>query len=751
MADSFNVNVKDVDTGAGFLNSSRGATPIEPVAAVKASNPIADAVSGLGDLFKQTVSAADQTIKLNITDELRRQTNQIFNEVGVGEVGVANSGPDTPPKALIGAFDNLQRVKDAMDSGAISKTNFDGRLVSVAQQLRYQYQGHQEFIDQKMHEITGVRPQHQVFMDLMDESNKRVSAQQKQDTQRLAALQHYGPDLDPNKMKTPEDIRRNYPTVESMAVEAMPKLIARNDIKAKDAVLEHTLKVKSADQTLTKDNLTESTWGRFNMVQAATMQSLGGLDGVNKFIDQYTANPKPELLNTFLSSYTAMHSKSLNEMSDYVRNKVAEAKLPASAFSEIMAPVESYMKMQRDAIEKGDLSVVKLMATRNEAMKQGGQAAVYGNKDLAALSALQSVAGPEVVKFILAGSPKFQSSIMGDKLYTDVVNFMSNKRNAIIDTTDPVNKLTPEARLTALNTYQELIKSPTNSPDFKAKAVNVLYAPKNVGLMAAVSESDRKALWTKMTDPALVSEMKKGSGMNYQVYSEWVQNEFRDQFTREMTTLLNSQQGRGAGAIVYNEATNRFVVTPMEGYAATKDTPVGTVLDRNAMRRSTMDTVDGINAGLKALEPILKDKGLSVQDYLKGSYGAYALPGMAPKPTTGAPMSGISKLGATVDGGTPVVSSGASQALAAKAEADNLQNATNAQLSPAQGIDMEIQELVKLYMDKPDPDVLKNINQLVEQLSTASDKAPPVVRTNPPMSTTDNTTSASKSSLKNRQ
>lgn len=746
MADSFNINVKDVDTGGNFLNSSRGASSVEPTAAVKSSGGLGETLSGVGDLFKNVVSGIDQTIKQDINDQLYRQTDQVFNEVGVGDVGIANSSPDTPPKALVGAFDNLQRVKDAMDNGAISKTNFDGRLVSVAQQLRYQYSGHREYIDDMMNKITGIRPQHQVYMDLMEESNKRVSAAQKEQTQYMAAFHQYGPYLS-QPSTNPQDLRKNYPTVESMAVDAMPVLKARADLDASNKTLEFNLKQQGADEGNAKRMITDNMWAHFNVAQAATAQMIGGPDGVTKFAQEYTAKPDPTALSTFVGQFKARNATVTEQVSNAVRQRIAEARLPPSAFGEIMAPFKENMKMQEDALAGGDFSIFKMQAVKNQAIKDGATGVVLGNDDFALMGAVNTNLGSEAVKIMQASSPVFRNAVATAGAWQNMLKVMSNKRSGLIDTIDPINKLSPEERQATLDTVQALVKSPTNTQEFKSRAVNFLYGPKNVGLMGGVTEADRKVLWTKMTDPTIVNEMKKGSGMQYETYSQWVMNEFRDTFQRDMTGLIERTKTEAGQVLRFDDKTNRYVLGEMEipnikGQFSTNPADNKAAIKRNAVRAQDMYIVDGVNAGLKAMEPILKEKGLDIQSYIQGSYGSSALPGIGPDgKKTDKPM----KLGAD----NPHLTTEASQAMNKAAEDGFSRYFDNAQMSPVDGIEAEIRDLMSLYVKKPDPDTLASIHDLLAQKTQASTEKPPVQRAEPVQATIGNTTSVSKTKLKN--
>jgi len=131
-----------------------------------------------------TTPVAGSSIQPDITNTTTKQTapmianvNQLSGNTPVTtEIPAGAPGGSPPPAVLQSELpQQLNTLSDAMANGKISPTFYYGRLNEIAKQFRQQYPGYRDYIDQQVHQITGVTPANAYITSLTQRINTGIT------------------------------------------------------------------------------------------------------------------------------------------------------------------------------------------------------------------------------------------------------------------------------------------------------------------------------------------------------------------------------------------------------------------------------------------------------------------------------------------------------------------------------------------------------------------------------------------------
>lgn len=153
------------------------------------------------DLFKDVATTADFLGKAGVTlvkkdiedkvysiaDKERQAYTDVLEKVkaGGGVRSVLDPNPDTSddgtgnatPAEVAGLPDTLSALQGARDSGKISGSYYQSRLLAEAKTLRAQYPGFREDIDQQFAKVTGSNPANAYVQSLVSDINRAATSQ----------------------------------------------------------------------------------------------------------------------------------------------------------------------------------------------------------------------------------------------------------------------------------------------------------------------------------------------------------------------------------------------------------------------------------------------------------------------------------------------------------------------------------------------------------------------------------------------
>lgn len=159
--DYFNPSVSDPSTS--FLHYSRG---IEAPQAQAYSSTTAPLITGLGDELGLVTEGIDTNIKEDIKKQIatpdtgivdRARDDDLARLYGAGHGGAQNA-PSPATEAIDNKVSTMQQLDQARKSGKVSESSYWLALEAASRQLREQYAGHREYIDQQFSQLTGHIP-----------------------------------------------------------------------------------------------------------------------------------------------------------------------------------------------------------------------------------------------------------------------------------------------------------------------------------------------------------------------------------------------------------------------------------------------------------------------------------------------------------------------------------------------------------------------------------------------------------------
>lgn len=182
--------------------------------------------SGIGDLLNVGLKSAKQLNERGITQQIRERVepvrddfiDQMSNTVqklaqanpqqaaanvagplppqiaGQDTVAPSDSSTDILPYTseetqpniapnIQGALNQMKQIQNARTVKPELRTLYDAKMLSIAREMRAQYPGQVDFIDQKISEITGGNPANKMLTDLMSSIQSYVGAAGQQDKQ----------------------------------------------------------------------------------------------------------------------------------------------------------------------------------------------------------------------------------------------------------------------------------------------------------------------------------------------------------------------------------------------------------------------------------------------------------------------------------------------------------------------------------------------------------------------------------------
>lgn len=138
---------------ANFTNFSRGID-------AAGNTALGNLFSNLANTLEGAVNEADRHIQHTIQEDIFDRVETIHDEFGVGDATRFSEPIEEEPRpaALEQAGENLVRLQQAYQQGALRESHYWARLNSMVRQLRGRYPGYRQEIDQMVARTVGARP-----------------------------------------------------------------------------------------------------------------------------------------------------------------------------------------------------------------------------------------------------------------------------------------------------------------------------------------------------------------------------------------------------------------------------------------------------------------------------------------------------------------------------------------------------------------------------------------------------------------
>lgn len=663
----------------------------EPISGVKADTSTGELLSTLGAGIEGGTKLADQTVKDVIKADVYKKVDTVRDsftsdlntvrdaqtgsvvpapvQTGAGptaDLTLSQGAPTAPvPAAIDVGLNKVDAVQAALAGGKINDTYYTQRLNSVAKDLRTQYPGYREYIDQRISEATGINPANAYIKNLMEDINR---ASTKKDTEfdhteaDLRALNKEGIDNANIVLKA----FRNKLITQEQAEEYINKTNSfMYKIKTQDAI--------RANQKGNRDEIAAQRTADFtneigasidnNFHVQTTIAGTNTPQGILDFVGQ-VANGKKQATDAQMEQLATMMLAQKNTVAAQYKTRSNQMVNGVSYASDIGAD-------KADGIIKSQLGVYDLVidAIKNKDM---GAAYTHMNQARAILddtkqNILTGDMGNYVAKsktFLDTMGPNWTSMVIDQGLRTN----MDQKARALFNDNTMDARLQPNYASTGVpNTisdhyadakkkgvtdgkyYSSLIdivndlRNP-NAPDAdKANVLRYLYDPKNQNFLTNFKTDytdpntgkqvpGKYAAWNRLTSPDItesVAKIAKSDPEAGKTYRNWVENEFGSQLFYKEIQNLNKFKGHDDIHFAWDSDNSKITLLDKQGnpaaqsiggYSLGTPTVTGTVspaIDKGYMFQ-IQQIVNRVNGGLGNLAQVEKSFGGDVNTYLLG-------------------------------------------------------------------------------------------------------------------------------------
>lgn len=168
------------------INAPDWTNVTKPIEQPKADTSTGITLDTVGKGIENVVKIADTAVKEDIKDKVDTGVDKLRDATTAQLVAIRNTqiggqqsmlpddGAPTPPSGLQSGISRLNTLGVAMaqNGGKANDTLYTGALNAQAKQLRAQYPGYRDYIDEQIKSISGVDPANAYMKNLMEDINK---------------------------------------------------------------------------------------------------------------------------------------------------------------------------------------------------------------------------------------------------------------------------------------------------------------------------------------------------------------------------------------------------------------------------------------------------------------------------------------------------------------------------------------------------------------------------------------------------
>lgn len=630
------------------------------------------ALKGAGDAFGDVVKLTDQEIKRDISDESYKQVDverdkftqgllatknaldngMVANAVNTasgastgdprGSVFDAHNEATDLPAGLDSGLDRMTQLTLAKRSGSLklNDTDYSGKVLAIAKQLRNQFPGYRDYIDSEVSKASGLPVANSYYQNLMLDVNRQLQA--------ASAKKDDMGNIMKSNLKVPNMgayiiMRQTDPDKYSKMGGDAAVLMKISDY----ANMESTLDIEAKKRAASKDDLeTQKNTERGNLTRNVTNL----IDHFNTDNIQLSGMPALKELTGFMEDFAAHggDTKGLAERTAQLQayyQMIRTRALKMSNGPDTIIGVEEAQKI----VDKGlaplkgwiDLANSKspdlahLSALQVEAIKNDDERDWLFNKDRGAVArqliTARSIYGEQYF-------PQWLAGILRNNLDANVGDVFSKEA---LQAVKPLEDARGQPiQRTIVDAVRDGKKKGIPDPEFNGKMVDLVTGITDPAMPQPMKDQllkwgfskpelmdelrkdykdpntgnwvpGKQAAFNRMTSPAMsaaIAENAKSNPANYQMYKNWTESEFGKIFRgnlQDLNKLLEDQGDKKAMHFGWNNSAKQFVlldgrnnpITRQETGAMTPPTQFGLSKNTGYVNRM-LDTLESTNRGL---------------------------------------------------------------------------------------------------------------------------------------------------------
>lgn len=573
---------------------------------------------------------------------------QTVSGTTTGSLLDANASMDAPsvPDGVDQGLDRITQLKDAQKAAKINDTQYSGNVLAIAKQMRAQYPGYREYIDQKVSEISGLPVANAYYNNLMVDINRQ-----------LVQAQGQG-----NKIESLYLKNLRVPNIQQYWAQYKAGIIPESTFIGKIANhenLENQYTIAAGQRAEEKDNrdlLVRNTTSRFTTLAANEVNlglqdvtTLGGGTSSQFLIKQIEdaaagknnlSSAELDQRRTQLAAITQAQGRALwvrahtpGPDGSTVASVIGEDAVKG-VIRDVMIPMTASVEYSKDK----DSSPIYLTARQNEAILNQDKNKFLINKDTG--PAARQI---QVVRSILGDQyfPTFIRNFLEGGIDNSFKNLLTQESLSAVSPIEDIRG-NPQPR-----TMKEAIKhgaaipgaeaggyvgsvvglvSTIADPKMPLQAKDAMirwaYDPKNIGRLDELKMDYRDPntgemvpgkyrAFNIMSAPAItaaVAETAKIHPENYDKYQGTLEREFASLFRTDIAKLSQLTDKPYLGAhFSWNEKTNELGLVDNSNRPITRNYRALGIEQPNAVYlNGALDVIERVNGGLQNLANIQK-------------------------------------------------------------------------------------------------------------------------------------------------
>lgn len=597
---------------------------------------------------KEAVRTGVEKLRDNYTAALTKVRDQQIAGVAptAGTLAAAGIKPQTLgdeaeaeiPGGLQAGLDKAKTLGTAMaqNSGGIkaNDTLYTGALNALAKNLRNQYPGSKDFIDEQIAKVSGKNPANAFYENLLQDINQGLNAGKSVVDKDHAFIDKYidsipGMELMRSKYDrgdaNSQDLRNYVAQKSKLQIDQKAAEAARAALKSQGELTVQRVKSDFAKES--GDVINDAWQTSREATNTKTPKEI-----VNYFNQQATGqipylgeDQNRDWLTTLASQKVAAAAQLRaialrrdSEGNSYASNAGGIHNLKAE-MDEQLSLYDNVISMVKDKDYKG----VYYVLNQNNAMKNQATNELFKDSTVGEqtrrMSAVTEAVGPQT------GSILLQDAIVGglDSRYTAYVGGAKEHMLAQPDPNNPtgISDVLKDAggkKIVDPNVYKSIIDvtkviaDPTVKDQAKINLATAAFSPKEIGSLNHFSNpADRQTAFMTMTDPKITDMMAKLPQKTQIEYRNWVEKTWGGILARDSIADLSkikSQTFLQSYHISWDTKTNQFDLLNKD------NTPLTDV--QRSYARPALEPITKVNDGLRNLAHVEKSTGGDVNAYL---------------------------------------------------------------------------------------------------------------------------------------
>jgi muramidase (phage lysozyme) len=511
---------------------------------VRPNTGFGELFKGIGSLAEGAVTAIDEKNKEDISKSLYGGVDDIYKEMGVdvaAEAGAAktplftgneNNQNINPAVAetVERNTESLSRLKTALEQGKISQMYYAQRSEALVRNLRAQYPGYREFIDDKVSKITGMKPANAIIREItgrIEASKSSAAAEAEKDR---TFIRNNLEELPPDKRTEAIAGGWNDPTkrAEYMKYIADRKGYA-SDLQLEKSRLDLKEKQGKAEKGDVEGYINNFSYRMVTKQLSKAFEELGPI--LSSMKEGQIINPQDVL--KIKTAVEALRREANTKFDEELASTYGDGK---KNFLQTLGPedIKKYRDMMDkrfgdvlDLVEKGDLSALKANKTMLDMMINSDTRKLFElSPHLRSMSALKEALGPEGFKWILTQGDRYVSNVKAITqafemhLKATTMSPGKNLGETIKTLREQGNLLgVPEAetKVAATNLLKSAAKelaNPQSSPETLQKFATQIFGSgdSSKAWVENFVPEERQALFKMFTSPDILKNLSKIQG-----------------------------------------------------------------------------------------------------------------------------------------------------------------------------------------------------------------------------------------------